>query len=411
MDLLEYQAKQLFREVGIPTLPAQTIYEPGDLKQLQIPYPVVLKSQVRAGGRAKAGGIRFIGNTIDAIAAARTLFNLPIAGERPPVLMAEARYRADLELFVAIVFDYQTQRPALLGSVRGGTEVAPLLDNLQTVIVEDTFSAFYARELAVCMGLQGNSLQAVSEIVTKMYRLFWDRDLELIEINPLALNSETHQVMALDGKITVNNRAVPRHPELLDLEQIPLWEQVPMLGTQNRQGRVGLLCNNFALGLSLWDEVVAAGLLPAFCLILGQSAQGTKLTPEQTAQQIETCWKLGDTFPELQVWLLDIPGELVRQDAILSQIHRYLQRQVPKARLSEELQSRPTGTSSPRQRNRVSAIPKPIQPIVVNLDREPKGMESSVPGRLAIMSSLGQAITSVLALTTSETQTTSESLK
>jgi succinyl-CoA synthetase beta subunit len=92
MDLLEYQAKELFREVGIPVLPSQRIDRPTDLKALRIPYPVVLKSQVSVGNRGKAGGIRFVENTIDAIAAARTIFNLPISGEYPQVLLAEANY-------------------------------------------------------------------------------------------------------------------------------------------------------------------------------------------------------------------------------------------------------------------------------------------------------------------------------
>src|SRR6476469_7372216 len=99
MDLLEYQAKELFREVGIPVLPSQRIDNARDLKGLQIPYPVVIKSQVRAGGRGRAGGVRFAENTIDAIAAARTIFNLAILGEYPQVLLAEAKYNADRELY------------------------------------------------------------------------------------------------------------------------------------------------------------------------------------------------------------------------------------------------------------------------------------------------------------------------
>jgi succinyl-CoA synthetase (ADP-forming) beta subunit (EC 6.2.1.5) len=72
MDLLEYQAKALFRQMAIPVLPSQRIDNPADLKGLKIPYPVVLKSQVRAGGRGRAGGIKFVENTIDAVAAAQT---------------------------------------------------------------------------------------------------------------------------------------------------------------------------------------------------------------------------------------------------------------------------------------------------------------------------------------------------
>ena len=97
MELLEYQAKELFRQMGIPVLPSQRINQPRDLKALTIPYPVVLKSQMYTGGRGKAGGIKFVSNTIDAMAAAQAIFHLPIMGKYPDVLLAEARYDADRE--------------------------------------------------------------------------------------------------------------------------------------------------------------------------------------------------------------------------------------------------------------------------------------------------------------------------
>ena len=120
MELLEYQAKKLFKMVGIPVLPSQTIRDPRKIKQLQIPYPVVLKSQVSSGGRGKAGGVRFVSNTIDAIAAARTIFNLSILGEYPEVILAEAHYNAVKELFLAVVLDYDRCCPVLWVQPLGG---------------------------------------------------------------------------------------------------------------------------------------------------------------------------------------------------------------------------------------------------------------------------------------------------
>ena len=189
MDLLEYQAKELFHKIGIPVLPSQTIKEPRELKQLQIPYPVVLKSQVRAGGRGKAGGIKFVGNTIDAIAAARTIFNLSIIGEYPEVILAETQYDAQEELFLAVVLDYQLKLPVLLGSAKGGMDVHLLLDNLQQVVVATEFSPFYARRLVSKMGLSGELIQSVSDIVVKMYGIFQETDLYFVEINPLGINA------------------------------------------------------------------------------------------------------------------------------------------------------------------------------------------------------------------------------
>ncbi|PMB38545.1 ATPase, partial [Fischerella thermalis CCMEE 5330] len=115
MELLEYQVKEWFRTIGIPVLPSQKIDHPTDLKRLKIRYPIVLKSQVHAGERAKAGGVRFAETTIDAIAAAQNIFNLPILGELPEVLLAEAKYNAEQEFFLAVVLDTAVCRPILLG--------------------------------------------------------------------------------------------------------------------------------------------------------------------------------------------------------------------------------------------------------------------------------------------------------
>jgi succinyl-CoA synthetase beta subunit len=267
MDLLEYQAKDLFQQVGIPILPSQPIDSVAALKRLQIPYPVVLKSQVRAGGRGRAGGIRFVANTIDAIAAAQSIFSLAIQGEYPEVVLAEARYDSQEEIFLAILIDYQLQRPVLLGSTRGGMDVENLLNHLEMVVIED-FSPFYARRLAVKMGLQGQLIQSVSTILEKMYHLLIEKDLDLIEINPLAI-SASGEVMALDGKITVNDAAIARHIDLQALARnslasvsptfpeidspLPLPQFLPQ-GDPN--GNIGLIASSFGLALTLWDGIV-----------------------------------------------------------------------------------------------------------------------------------------------------------
>jgi succinyl-CoA synthetase beta subunit len=216
MDLLEYQAKQLFQQVGIPVLPSQPIYEPGELKNLHILYPIVLKSQVRASGRAKVGGVKFVENTIDAIAAAQSIFHLPIENEYPEVILAEARYDVENELFLAIMLDYHLKKPVLLGSSAGGIDIETLVENLQTCVIDSEFSPFYARHLVKQMGFSGKIILLISEIIEKMYHLFISQDLEVIEINPLGINVKG-EVMALDGKIRVNDEALARHPHLLDL--------------------------------------------------------------------------------------------------------------------------------------------------------------------------------------------------
>ncbi len=272
MDLLEYQAKELFQEVGIPILPSQRIDRPTDLKALRIPYPVVLKSQVSVGNRGKAGGIRFVENTIDAIAAARTIFNLPILGEYPKVLLAEAKYNTSQEFYLAIVIDRLACRPVLLGSTDGGMNINAILNQIQQVVVYDEFSSFYARRLALKMGLHGDLMLAVSEIIEKMYVLMRSQDLDLVEINPLGVD-RNGAVMALDGKISVNEHALGRHPnfqpwQVVDSVRNRLGTLSPLFTSV---GNISILCSGNGLALSMLDGIAQGGGQVAQCIVVDPS--------------------------------------------------------------------------------------------------------------------------------------------
>lgn len=258
MDLLEYQAKELFAQVGIPVLPSQTIHHTRDLKQLQIPYPVVLKSQVRTGGRGAAGGVRLVENTIDAIAAASAIFNLSIAGHYPEVILAEAHYQAERELFLAVVLDYERQMPLLLGSAIGGLALPHHWEQVQTVPIPQSFSPFLARRLAIAMGLKGSLVLTVSQIIEQMFSLFATYDLELIEINPLGV-SAAGELMALDGKIMVNDDALDRQPRLA------AWQRVsaPLCDLERAQlprRSVAVLSNGWGLCWNALDLLAAWGI-------------------------------------------------------------------------------------------------------------------------------------------------------
>ena len=366
MDLLEYQAKELFEQVGIPVLPSQPIHDPTEIKRLQIPYPVVLKSQVSVGGRGKAGGIRFVENTIDAIAAARTIFNLPILGQYPHVLLAEARYDAQQEFFLAIVLDYQLQRPILLGSITGGIHVEKLLANLQTVVVEEDFSPFYARRLMVKMGLKDQLIESVSTIVEKMYHLFQEKDLDLIEINPLGVNANG-QLMALDGKITVNEAALPRHPEILSLSLPPQQETtiksslnsdlIPLsksIDNIDKKGNIAIVTNSLNLALMSWDLISQAKGKPAVCTVVGQGINCQLLSDSLLSQQLEKALTEIITIKKIKIILVNILGSPKTSETVAEKICSYLQPPVETA--TEDRRERPTGTiSRPRRKSNLKS--------------------------------------------------------
>ena len=297
MDLLEYQAKEIFAQVGIPILPSQPIHEPGGLKRLNIPYPVVLKSQVRAGGRGKAGGVKFVANTIDAIAAAHAIFHLPIAGEYPEVILAEARYNPQQEIFLAILLDYHLQRPVLLGASQGGMDVDSLLETMQKVVIEARFSPYLCRQLAVSMGLRGSLIESISQILEKMYSLFVSKDLDIIEINPLGIN-ETGEVMALDGKISVNDAALARHLDLLALTPPQLQSPWSII---DQTGRIAMISTGQGLMSTVWDALASKGAKLAAWLILEE-----RLELEQLNEQIEAGLQQFQLLADLKVVIVDI---------------------------------------------------------------------------------------------------------
>ena len=341
MDLLEYQAKELFREMGIPILPSQRIDRPRDLKGLELPYPIVLKSQVYMGGRGRVGGIRFVENTIDAVAVAHTIFNLPIMGEYPKALLAEAKYDVQQELYLAVVLNRSIRRPVLLGSLKGGIDVQAAIAEMKHVTVDQEFSPFYARRLMLKMGLQGSLINSVSAIVEKMYRLFLDNDLDLVEINPLGV-SPIGEVMALDGKITVNDDALARHPDLaalnpkaslpidplraLDDSVQPVSDLPEVTSTLDPDGQVGILCNGSGLTMATMDLVGQAGGKPANFLNIGSETHYDSL-PETLCERLETGLEAIAQNKQVKVVLINLVTGTVPCDQIAASIAQFFQRQ------------------------------------------------------------------------------------
>lgn len=334
MDLLEYQAKELFRAVGIPVLPSQRIERAKDLKGLIIPYPVVLKSQVYSGERGRVGGVRFAENTIDAIAAAQTIFNLSIMGEYPKVLLAEAKYDADQEFYLAITLNRSVRRPVLLGSQKGGIDVEMAIDQMQHVVVEQEFSAYYARRLALKMGLEGTLIESVSLIMEKMYQLFVQNDLDLIEINPLGV-SATGDVMALDGKITVNDDAWARHPHLEALitkleGSTPQSSGISIVPMES-DGQIAIVCNGAGLTMATMDLVYQAGGKPISFLNVGSETRAD-FSPAQLKHHLKEGLEQLTQNKQVKVVLINLISNLVPCDEIADIIASSVRRHIPRTR-------------------------------------------------------------------------------
>ncbi|MEH1891463.1 MAG: succinate--CoA ligase subunit beta [Nostoc sp.] len=362
MDLLEYQVKEWFGKIGIPVLPSQRIDHPTDLKRLKIRFPIVLKSQVHGAERAKAGGVRFAETTIDAIAAAQNIFSLPIWGELPEVVLAESQYDANQEFYLAVVLDTAVCRPVLLGCKEANIDWESAGEKMHYVVVEQEFSPFYARRLALKMGLQGTLMQSVSSVVEKMYQLFVQKDLDLVEINPLAV-SATNQVMALNGKVRVNERAIKRHPDLAEMAAKIIsrhtsteingilgdWDGVKM------HGKIGILGNGTGSVMATLDLVANAGGNPGVCLNL-RHAFLTDTTPTTFCDRLEIGLKILEADKSIQVILINFLGSIPLTEEVAEVIARVVRQD------NSELQSQvvhSNGSKSRRERN--------FSPLVVRL--------------------------------------------
>jgi succinyl-CoA synthetase beta subunit len=316
MDLLEYQVKEWFGQIGIPVLPSQRIDHPTDLKRLKIPYPIVLKSQVYGGARLKVGGVRFVETTIDAIAAAQSIFNLPIMGELPEVLLAETKYNVEQEIYLAVVIDTAVCRPILLGCQEPDIDLDSTGEKVQHVVVEHDFSPFYARRLALKMGLQGKRMQAVSSVIEKMYHLLVEKDLDLVEINPLGINANG-EVMALNGSISVNQRAIARHPDIAAIankatnryngngknQNLKEWEGLEL------HGRIGIMGNGAGSVLATMDLVTLEGGKPGVCLNL-RHASPLDTSPTTFKTRLGKALRIMSADKSIQVILINLLGSI-----------------------------------------------------------------------------------------------------
>ncbi|MBD2414900.1 ATPase [Nostoc calcicola FACHB-389] len=331
MDLLEYQVKEWFGKIGIPVLPSQRIDHPTDLKRLKISFPIVLKSQVHGAERAKAGGVRFAETTIDAIAAAQNIFSLPIWGELPEVVLAESQYDANQEFYLAVVLDTAVCRPVLLGCKEANIDWESAGEKMHHVVVEQEFSPFYARRLALKMGLQGKLMQSVSNVVQKMYHLFVQKDLDLVEINPLAVNPNG-EVMALNGKVRVNERAIKRHPDLAQMAakiigRHPSTEINGILGDWDgvqMHGKIGILGNGTGSVMATLDLVANAGGKPGVCLNL-RHVFLTDTTPTTFSDRLETGLKILAADKSIEVILINFLGSIPQAEEVAQIIAKFVQ--------------------------------------------------------------------------------------
>ena len=314
MKLFEYEAKTIMGSVGIPVPKGKIVKIAEEILNLKIEYPVVLKCQVQSGGRGKAGGIKFANNIDEAYQLAKKLLDLEINGIKTTCLLIEPKTEIEKELYIAIILDRTRKCHILLGSSEGGIEIESSSSSVKIIPVKDKYRPYLGRNLANKMGLGQDKLTLVSDIINKLYFLYESHDLELAEINPLVFTKDG-RIVALDGKMTVNDDAIDRQPffegwqtsHLTDLSERELKAKVAGLNFVELSGKIGIICNGAGLTMATMDLVKNHGGEPANFLDVGGGADQGK---------VQRALKLVSDNPNVKTILVNILGGITACDEV-----------------------------------------------------------------------------------------------
>ncbi|UJP11872.2 ADP-forming succinate--CoA ligase subunit beta [Microbacterium elymi] len=293
MDLYEYQARDLFEQYGVPVLPGIIADTPEEVKAaaLQLGGVVVVKAQVKVGGRGKAGGVKVAKTPDEAYEAAQSILGLDIKGHTVKRVMVAGGARIAKEFYFSVLLDRANRSYLSLASVEGGMEIEQLAvekpEALARVEVDPLtgIDQTKALEIAQAAGFDAELAPKVADVFVKLYNVYKGEDATLVEVNPL-VQTESGDIIALDGKVSLDENAAFRHPNHEALEDKSAADPLEAKAKANDlnyvklDGQVGIIGNGAGLVMSTLDVVAYAGekhggVKPANFLDIGGGASAT----------------------------------------------------------------------------------------------------------------------------------------
>lgn len=327
MKIHEYQAKRIFAEYGIPVPRGETASNPDQAQAAaeRLGGEVVIKAQIHAGGRGKAGGIRKAATAREARHHAQALLGRPLVtpqtgpeGRVVRTVLVEETLPIARELYVGMAIDRSQERVVVIASPAGGVEIEEVAEthpeSIFRVVVDPWTGllAHQARQLAVRLGWSGELLRPAESLLLALYRLFVASDASLAEINPCVVTRD-NRLIALDAKINLDDNALYRHENLRRLRDLDEEEPLEVEASEFRlnyiklEGNVGCMVNGAGLAMSTMDIIQSAGGQPANFLDVGGGA---------SAEQVQHAFRilLGD--PHVKAVLINIFGGILRCDRL-----------------------------------------------------------------------------------------------
>ncbi|MGA7612948.1 MAG: ADP-forming succinate--CoA ligase subunit beta, partial [Xanthobacteraceae bacterium] len=298
MNIHEYQAKAVLREFGAPVpqgIPALSVEE-ADKAAHQLSGPVwVVKAQIHAGGRGKAGGVKVVKSIEDVVKEAQRLLGSVLVthqtsphGKQVNRLYIEEGSTIDREFYLSALVDRGSSRVAFVVSTAGGMDIEEVArtepDKIVSFSVDPATGVMphHGRRVADALGLKGDLAKQAESLVTKLYGVFVAKDMSLLEINPLVV-TKTGQLICLDAKMGFDDNALYRHPDIVALRDLTEEDEKEIeaskydLNYVALDGTIGCMVNGAGLAMATMDIIRLYGEAPANFLDVGGSASKEKV--------------------------------------------------------------------------------------------------------------------------------------
>jgi len=330
MKIHEYQAKEIFRRFGVPTPRGHMVTNAADARKVaaELGTPVVVvKAQIHAGGRGKAGGVKLARSPEEAGQLAEKILGMTLVtpqtgpgGRVVRRLLIEEGLDIKRELYLSILVDRAVEAPVIMASTAGGVEIEEVARENPAAILRETvrpatgLQPYQIRKLAFGLGLSPEATAAAGPFLQALYRTFQETDASLAEINPLIVTG-AGKLIALDAKMNFDDNALFRHPDLAQLRDLDEEEPLEVEASKYKlnyiklDGTVGCMVNGAGLAMATMDIIKLAGGSPANFLDVGGGAN---------AEQVKNAFKILMSDPEVRGVFINIFGGILRCDVLAS---------------------------------------------------------------------------------------------
>ena len=328
MNIHEYQAKSLLKSFGAPVLKGGVAYTPQEAVEVaqELDGPVwVVKAQIHAGSRGKAGGVKVVKSIEEVEQAAKALLGHRLVthqtgpeGKEVHRVYVEDGCRIAKEYYFSILIDRASGRPAVIASSEGGMDIEEVAakhpDRIVKLVIDPLLgmAPFYQRRIAFGLGMQGDVAKKAMKVFAALYEAFVALDASLIEINPLVETADG-DVILLDAKMSFDDNALYRHPEVRDLrdesEEDPMEVRAAKFGLNyiRLDGNIGCMVNGAGLAMATMDIIKLKGGEPANFLDVGGGA---------TRERVTEAFKIILSDENVEAILVNIFGGIMRCDVI-----------------------------------------------------------------------------------------------